>query len=716
MRPSSRKSLSALALTILALPGVTAMAQRTEVPEWVGKIRADHPRLFFSADTWPAVKAQALGPMQEHYAKVKEVVDKLPAELESKDYGFQALNAAFVYRVTEDPKYLELARKLLDTSVEFYHARIAAGVMVNWYSHTRLSALAAWDWIYNEVPEDWRTQWGGAMLEHVAQVQPYPGWRDDFGPGRCNRSGYTTGFYGTTNLAWFGGLAMLNEGIDDERALDLLLQGYDLNMKLLEHRRAASGDDGGSASPTLGYAMGAYPWAEFNFFHTWKSATGEQMALQWPYVALFANYVMWNYLPEAHEFGYGDAGHTTNKMTRWNMCLHMAQTMHFYAESQPDWVGLARHVQGLFPEHYSNTHWGCHPFLLTRTDQAPAARDPGLLPHARHFETMGQIFMRSGSGPEDTYAAFTAGGILSQHRHFDNNNFCIHKRGFLAIDSGTRVGNADQLQNYYAQTVAHNCILIDMPDEAVSNYWNGTVFVQEGGQCQQIGSRPVAFETNDDFTYIASDATEAYRPEKCELALRQFVFIYPNHFVVFDRVRSTQADYRKRWLLHTAREPRIEGTTISADQGEGRIFCRTLLPEDAQLTAIGGPGKEFMAGGKNWPLLEKGKYGGAPEYSELMGWGRVEVTPGTPRGDDVFLHLIQVGDQTVVEMCEATLVREEASVGVQFAAGDRSVRVTFATEGEAAGHIRIVRGDEVLTDQDLTQEVMPQEGLAARAE
>ncbi len=705
-----------LTFVMILLTGVLAMAQEAEAPEWVAKIRADHPRLFLNADTWPAVQARALGAMQEHYDKIKAKVDGYPTEPEAKEYGFPAMNAAFVYRMTGEQKYLDLTRALLDASLEFYHARIAEKVMVNWYSHTRVSALAAFDWIFNDAPEDWRAAWGKSMLEHVAQVQPYAGWRDDWGGGRTNRSGPTTGFYGTQNLIWFAGLAMLDEGFDDERALDFLVRGYELNMKLLAHRRNASGDDGGSASPTLGYAMGAYPWAEFNFFHTWESATGEQIALEWPYVALFANYVMWNYLPDGLEFGYGDAPHTTNKMTRWNMCLHMAQTMHFYAENQPDWVALARYVQGLFPEHYSDTARGCHPFLLTRMAKAPPARDPGLLPHARHFETMGQLFMRSGSGADDTYATFTSGGILRQHRHFDNNNFCIYKRGFLAIDSGTRSGNADQLQNYYAQTVAHNCILIDMPDEAVSNYWNGTVFVQEGGQCQQIGSTPIAFETNDDFTYIASDATEAYRPEKCELALRQFVFVYPNHFVVFDRVRSTEAEYRKRWLLHTAREPRIEGTTISADQGEGRIFCRTLLPEDAQLTAIGGPGKEFMAGGKNWPLLEKGKYGGTPEYSELMGWGRVEVSAAEQDADALFLHLIEVGDQTLEAMGEAELVREEGSVGVEFTALDKSVRITFGTKGDAAGHIRIARGEEVLADQDLTREVMPQEGLASIAD
>ena len=698
------------AAVALLAAGVAAQAQEA-APEWVARIRPDHPRLFINADSWPVVRAMAEGEMAEHYAKVKAVVDKLPAELEERDYGFEAQDAAFVYLFTGEQRYLDLTRRLLETSVRFYRARIAEAKAVNWYTTTRVCALAAFDWIFNDMPADWLATWGGSMLEHVAEVQAYRG-----APAieRINRGGPLTGFYGTPNLLWFAGLVFDGAGVDDERARDFLVRGYALNIQMLEHRSAAAGDDGGAASPTLGYAVGEYPWAEFNFLHTWESATGENLAPKWPYIAMFANYILWNYLPGGLQFGYGDDPHTTNRLERWKTCLHMAQTMHFYAESQPEWSALARYVQGLFPTWYGETLWGCHPFLLTRMHLAPPARDPGLLPHARHFEAMGQVFMRSGSGDGDTYALLAAGGILNQHRHYDAGHFAIFHRGFLALDSGTRQGNADQLQNYYAQTVAHNCVLIDVPEEPVSAYWNGAVVVQEGGQYRQLGSQVVAFETGDDYTYVAADCTATYRPEKCELALRQLVFVYPAWFVILDRVRSTDAAYGKRWLLHTAREPGIEGATVTADQGEGRMFCRTLLPEAAKLEAIGGPGAEFMAGGRNWPLPETAKYDDSkPAYSELMGWGRVEVSPPDQAKDVLFLHLIQVGDQTLEAMTDCDLIETEGIAGVSFTAGDATVRVTFATSGAAAGHITIARGGTPVADRELTTQVQPQEGLAA---
>ena len=694
-----------LPITLSAILCCMASAGAVERPIWVDSIRTDHPRLFLNSDIWPDVRAMAEGPKSDHYDRLKEQVDRLPEQLEVADYGSLAMNTAFVWMMTGDDAYLQRVKEMLDHSLEFYHARIAEGRAVNWYSTSRISALTAFDWIFNEMPAAWREEWGRSMLDHIADVQPggVPNIE------RANRSGHTTGFYGTQSLLWYAGLAMLDEGIDDLRALENLVGGYDRYIALLEHRREASGDDGGSASPTLGYAMGAYPWAEFNFFHTWEAATGENIAEHWPYMALFANYVMWNYLPDGLQFGYGDAPHTTNAIPRWQMPFHIANMMHFFSEVRPDWVALMRYMrEEMFPGEYSLASWGCHPFLLTRMHNAPELMDPGNLPHARHFENMGQIFMRSGSGPDDTYASFTAGGILRQHRHYDNGNFVIYRNGFLALDSGTRVGERqnDHLPTYYAQTVAHNCILIEMPDEPVARYWGGTVHVQDGGQYQQIGSEVLAFETNELFTYVAADCTEAYRPEKCEEAVRQFVFIYPDHFVVFDRVRSTEPEYRKRWLLHTAREPVIDGATLLAEQNEGRIFCRTLLPADPVLTPIGGEGQEFVAGGVNWPLPD------GVEYSELMGWGRVEVTAPEDAAQQNFLHVMQVGGLDLGAMDAVEMIEGGGFVGARIQAGEMVYEITFAEEGEVGGWMRITRGGEVLVDRELTPEVQHQEGLA----
>ncbi len=86
-----------------------------------------------------------------------------------------------------------------------------------------------------------------------------------------------------------------------------------------------------------------------------------------------------------------------------------------------------------------------------------------------------------------------------------------------------------------------------------------------------------AFETNDVYSYVAGDATKAYSPAKCRLALRQMVFLYPNRFIVCDRVESTKAEYPKTFVLHTATEPEIRGGS-GLRRTRGTPLARTLLP------------------------------------------------------------------------------------------------------------------------------------------
>jgi len=224
-----------------------------------------------------------------------------------------------------------------------------------------------------------------------------------------------------------------------------------------------------------------------------------------------------------------------------------------------------------------------------------------------------------------------------------------------------------------------------------------------GGQNKVLGSRIAAFETTDEYAYAAVDATPVYRPEKCEVAIRQFVFVPPHHFAVFDRVTAVKAEYAKRWLLHHANKPEIiGGRAWRSDQAEGRIFCRTLLPEDAVVETVGGAGREFLADGVNYPIdagpsqerlrnaypLPRPVYAEVPE---LMGRWRVEVKPGAARREDVFLHLLEVGG--AAETAPAAARRVGDAVELRFESGARTVTILFATHGAVAAEIKIRKGD-----------------------
>ena len=696
-------------------------------------LRSDHPRLFLNTDTFPAIKERALGICREHYEKLKAFAEGPPAErewaaidrpapmpdgTEVRDWGHQMMGLAFVQLVEPTEERLRDILSKLRASAEYFHACYAENESVNWYAASRAACLVALDWLWNDLSPEDRNQIGLRLLDHVDEALHKP----DI--ARRNGSDYKSGFYGAPSLAWFAGLVLHGEGVDDERAAAYLERGYDDHMNLLAHRDQTSGLDGGEAAPTLGYSFGEYPLAEWNFIHTLLSATDQNIAPDWPYICRLPNYILWNWLPDGLEFGYGDTPHIDNKITRGWLYTHMCHIMHLYGKSHSQWAGLARYVRDMAGGKFSPERWPIYPFLLTELENAPPVQNPGVLPPARNFQNMGQIFMRTGDGPDDTYALFACGGTLKGHRHYDATHFTIFKHGYLALDSGTRQGNTDNLQNYFAQTVAHNCILIKMPGEPPSPYWNGDVFGQAGGQDKTVGSTVLAFETSPDFTYIAADATPTYNAEKCEFIVRQFVFLPPDHFVVFDRVVSTNADFAKTWMLHHANEPVVDGNTWRSDQDRGRIFVRTLLPKDATLEAVGGPGKEFLADGVNYAIdagpsqyiIDKKYPIGQIDYDEvpeLMGRWRMEVKPGSARRDDLFLHLIQVGNQSLDSMCDAECTLTSETAEIRFNTGTQIVTLSFSTTGDVGGHIRIERDNAPVIDQPLTQSVLPQEGLAS---
>jgi heparin/heparan-sulfate lyase len=668
------------------------------LPKWTTNIRADHPRLFFNAETWPSVRHRALNEEKAWYASVRARVDRWLARapaadsLPSRDLGPEAAEAAFVYRMTEEPRYLELSKRCLDASLRYYDQCWEERKSVNWYSTSRVHAVMAWDWLYNDLSETERRETMSRLVEAIDRViQARPAIY------RENMSGYNTGFYGVRNCLWFIGCTAFGTGIETDRVNEWLVWGHDENLRMLEHRRKACGESGGGASPTLGYVFGAYPWAEQNFFHTWLSSTGENIAPNWPHSAWLARYVIWNWIDTDTvplEFGYGDTPHTTNKLPISQLYTHMANIRHLYGQALPEAAALARHVQEKLPNPSYSGSWFVYPFLLTNLENSPPASHPKDLPAAFDFDTMGQVFMRSGAGPDDTYCLFTCGGILRQHRHFDALNFVIYHRGFLALDSGTRyreVENGQHLANYFAQTVAHNCVVIHQPGEPPARYWGGTVEENHGGQHQQLGSVLKTFQITDDYVYVAGDATACYQhgvvrregqpdvPEKCTLVTRQLVFLRPNRFVVFDRVSVTTTEYQKDWLLHTAYEPAVNDHTFRADHGQGRLFCRTLLPADAELRKVGGPGEEFRAAGRNWSIVDQGL---SPENKAMMGQWRMEVSPATPHSDDCFLHVIEVGDQQLQAMGDTELVTQDSRRGVRLIHQGRPLTMTFETVGE----------------------------------
>ena len=654
----------------------------------------------------------------------------------SDKFGPTAMRCAFLWQMTGEEKYLKKGIRLLTAAAKWYNAQYAAHQAIGWYSFTRIDALCAYDWMYDGMTETERKEIGTELMKHVVAAQNtvwiIKSGLQNKGEGT---SGWQASFYGTPLMKFYAGLAFRNAGINDLEAENLLMEGLSDNLKMLTHRARIAGDDGGGNNSSPGYVFGEAPVCEWYFYYAWENLTGHNIAMDFPANGMFPHWLFYATFPGMDgsllEHGTGGAWHMDNQV-KLNL-RYLAQYRHFYDGHPAAWlidyfITMQKDfqndevVRGSVSWQYpAYPPWQAFQFKYTR--RADYKPDPGRFakfPKAYFFRNLGQTYMFSGQGKEDTYAMFTCGSQSLAHKQYDENHFVIYKGGFLALDSGSRSGSGmpgwlDDMwhdNNYSAHSIAHNVVLIHMEGEK----WKGWpdqkyAVANHGGMYKTIGGVVKAFETNDLFTYICGDSTACYRPEKCKKMIRQFVFIRPDYFVVCDTVESVKPDQTQTWLLHSQNEPVEDGDIFHFDEEAGRLFCKTFLPKGYKRTKIGGPGKEFWVDGKNYPLgntrLET--YRKRNVKKTLWGNWRVELTAGKPTAQVRFLNLIQVGmKDRLPKMVNSEYVKDGALEGVRFTAVDGTAYTVLFDDAGTGGKIKAERDGKVLLDKALSTQVQKQ--------
>lgn len=730
--------------------GRAAVAADPVVTEPVPEVKFGHPRMFFNRETWPQIDAFAKGAGKEELAKLLAECEAMPADPvctgttmpppmkrlvngelvevpyngdtpipDIRDWGREAAKCALAWRFTGQGKYLESAKRMIRENGRAYNECYRNGRAVSWYSFGRINTLAAYDWIYEALTETERRELILPLLQHVEEaLRP---------PKRIHRrdgSTWNGGCYGVPSLAWYAGLAAVNDGICDEQAAGFLREGWITLMKMVKFRAEGAGDDGALSGGVIAYSLGEYPYAHFNFFHTALSACGLDLPAQYPAMALFPHWVWWTWIPNADSpvkpfyAGLGDTYHGTGRMEAGLLYEHMLQYALVFQKHNPAAARLAMALAERAPKRSVGESFPIYRFLLdpTRLPKAYSAEElESTRVKARHFESLGQFDLRSGWRPGDTFATFSAGARLWTHKHNDENSFVIFKHDFLALDTGSRGNQTDyNLKHYYSQTVAHNTILIHKAGEPLPFHWGLQLKDPKynwnyGGQLP-VSATVKAFETNDDYTYIASDAAKCYGA-KCKRALRQLVHVQPDYFIVYDRVENDD-DYRTEFLLHTENEPKVEGRMMCADSRGGRLMCETLLPADAVLAKVGGPGKEYWANGRNWEidaqyLKTAAKICADEGRGPYFGQWRLEVRPENQTRETHFLHVLTATDSHAGRSVDAQLLKQKDREGVALILpSGKRMDFLFNASGEPGGEV-VING----CSRPLSVRIQPQSGV-----
>ncbi|MDD3587558.1 MAG: heparinase II/III family protein [Thermoguttaceae bacterium] len=697
------------------------------------KIRPDHPRLFINKETLPRFREYAQTVCKKRLKNLKndiarygndirleykpDVVDMVDGRMVFKrpmgdqnavTYGVKyaggvrALECAIVYMATGEESYRIKALKYMQVCIEFIKLAKHSKILAEWYHNERLSAIIAWDWLYDTMTDEQRRDFIVPMLEYIDFMRK-PGYQ-------CNGGGYTTGNYGEQGLRWYAGLAAFRSGYADSLAEKTLETGYKNYVDTMNYREEIAGGRGLLATITAGYSFGAYPWASYNFLHTLSSATGVDGTKIWTQMRDYGDYFFWMAIPndEAQEkfsdFGWGDSTHETNNISVFLMYTHLAQALHFYGKDAPDQARRIGAVMNMLPgniQQIAGTKFYPHiPFILFNFD--PSVKS-NMKPDELQGKSLAQLFpsyglmnVRSGSTQNDTYASFKAGAQQGGHQHYDENTFIIYKNGFQALDTGTR-GQVPHHLLYYPQTIAHNGILIRAKNEPLPRHWYpaNAPRIQimpgaDGGQNRRLACRPLGFQQNSLYAVSGGDATACYGKSKCSEAIRIFLFVKPDYFIVYDRVTSAQPDQQKVFLLHTQNEPKQVKNAWYSTAGKGSLFVRTLLPVDSQTLTIGGPNHEFTAGNVNYPMHTSAdnKLKNSPNW---YGRWRLEISPKHAADKVRFLHLLQTATSDTTDMVPArTLVAADRD-GVEFIdrQGNR-ISVWFNRDGQPGGKIRIL--------------------------
>lgn len=350
-----------------------------------------------------------------------------------------------------------------------------------------------------------------------------------------------------------------------------------------------------------------------------------------------------------------------------------------------DYLG-SLHGAGSYHPTY---RWGFRLFNDPTIARAPGqslARIAQSLPTAEVFGADGATaYIRSGWDSTATFISFRAGPTFTHHGHYDAGHFTLFKGAPLALNSSTYNGNvfAAHRLNYAIRSVAKNTLLVLRPGAATRIYPFATgladggqrVTLPTGSSIESLshwqsqldsgkhlaGGRLLHYEHRaGDYTYIAADLSAAYGPSVRQIVRRLVYLPQEDRLLIADKVSANAPEYLKKWLLHTATRPQIDGLQVlkgdaengilessaasaQVQNGRGWLTVERLYPENAVMRLVGGPdyryyvetdadetaldGSNFSAGASDAAWFDQGHW-------------RIEIQPQTARLEDEFLVVL----------------------------------------------------------------------------
>ncbi len=220
------------------------------------------------------------------------------------------------------------------------------------------------------------------------------------------------------------------------------------------------------------------------------------------------------------------------------------------------------------------------------TDKGPES-PPTSFPKSIEFPELGAVVFRSGWSPDDIVMNFRCGHFYN-HQHYDQGSFQLNAFGVALIPEAgwANYYNDPWYRRYYIQPVGHNTLLLDQ-DAGSQESGDYKHFIKAASRSAKLKN----FITTDFYSAASGEFSDLYYG-KLRLFERKVIFMNRRYFVIYDRVKSSEAPHEYDLLFHfnDLKEVGLKpGNIFTYTSGGASLYSQVVFPDNPNFKIVDGP-------------------------------------------------------------------------------------------------------------------------------
>lgn len=566
---------------------------------------AAHPRIFITSSVLSSLQAKAATNDQD-WLDLKaradvlitysvSVYDRTATPVNSINYSYEGmgwLEAAQVlglaYKVTGTTAYAAKLKELIDV-INAAGSTPVVAVDSGFPTRSVCFAMALmYDWLYDYLDSSTKSAMIMTINSYYNSYIDGTGWYGILGPAYDNYFvGHLLGF-GTCAIATYGDNATAPAMLSDMRTK-------------WNNTMPAAFTSGGYAG---GYPVESYNYGPNNVIRALQygialqTASGEDIYST--YASKMVKNLFYNLKPNRWQStDEGDMPGTYSGIMPSNLSIVLSG---FVPGTDGDHMAY-------FYDHLANTPYADATNTVQKADpftrflfKIPRAQADYRLTEPLSFRSVGDehFYVRSDWSDNAVWASYMGGNIQWAAHQSNSAGHVAIQRGndYLLVNSGQWKGTDGIVGSPYNFNTAsqwHNTLYFtDGPATQPWTYlyYGGQTGLYAGGQMQGFSDTNsiLNYETINNYTYVKADHTNAYDirvdsrdPVKrsVQYFYRNFIYLNPGTFVVYDRIKAYSSTYTKKlyWHLNKQGQPiMIDNRTTSSTVGSSKLVIKSVYP------------------------------------------------------------------------------------------------------------------------------------------